>query len=128
MKHLLLLLPLALAAPLAAAPASSSSSSTGAVVPLRLAVGGRAPSPLQLRLQAIRDQHAASRAPDLLSERRLERIARSRPLPADSLGSLHRRQRLGDRTLPSADDRRLGSELRRQLLAGRPVQSLLLRR
>lgn len=80
------------------------------------------PSALHQRLEAIRARYAGLRVQSPQAEaREARRLEESRPLPSSTLGALSRRTCLGDRTLTSPQDRRLGSQARRQLLSRAPV-------
>ncbi len=79
-----------------------------------------APS-LRERLDEARARSAPRCDSALQAEREQRRLERMRPLAENILGAVERRKFLGDRTLPSADDRRLGAAWRRQVLAGRPI-------
>jgi hypothetical protein len=77
---------------------------------------------LRERLQAVRQRYAGQRPLTPISlareQRRLEQL---RPLPVDTLGALNRRSSLGERSYASRDDRRLGSQARRELLSRPPA-------
>ncbi len=76
---------------------------------------------LRERLDQARARTAPRGASALEAERERSRLERLRPLASDVLGALQRRKYLGDRRLPSAQDRRLGSTWRRQALSGGKV-------
>jgi hypothetical protein len=72
-------------------------------------------SSLGQRIQAIRQRVADRRASEIELARQLRRSQELRPFSPEVLGSHARRARLGQRTLASVNDVRLGSLARRQL-------------
>jgi hypothetical protein len=90
----------------------------------RYAAGSRAwarPDSLSARLRAVRTRYAGVRPSTPLSQQREQRrVEDLRPFSDETLGSVGRRATLGERGFAARDDRRLGSEARRQLLSRPP--------
>lgn len=91
----------------------------------RYAAGARAwtrPDSLSARLRSVRTRYAGQRpSTSLTSQREQRRIEELRPFSDEPLGSVGRRATLGERAYAARDDRRLGSEARRQLLSRPPT-------
>lgn len=127
MKRILsLLLLTALSASASAqAPLERDQPLSGRVIPLQYVRQPAPRSSLRERLDAARRLHAPLEGRTVPSAEDERRLRAMRPAPRDGLGSTGRRLNLGSRNFTSVNDVRLGSRMRRELLSGRPVRTLI---